>query len=72
MRYAQIDRGMKLHLVYDPGEGASPDKLTPAGRVSAPLCGCPAFHGHYRLTINVPLGAACQTCRRVDAARRSK
>lgn len=68
MRYAQIKGGQKLHLVYEPGEGISADKLIPAGHVSAPLCGC-RWDGHYRMTINMPLAHACHNCWRVWRSR---
>lgn len=70
MIYAQIKSGHKLHLAYQPGEGKDPQHLTPAGSVSAPLCGEKTFKGHYRMTINVPLANACKRCLQVAAARR--
>ena len=76
MRYMQIDGGQKLHLVYEPGEGISRDKLIPAGRVSPPLCGRKLdnrqYQHGYRMTINAPLGHACLNCFRVYNARRRK
>lgn len=70
MRWMQIKGGQKLHLVYEAGEGPSPDKLIPAGRVSAPLCGREFNEkGGFRMTINVPLGNACKNCLRVFKAR---
>lgn len=71
MRYAQIGARQKLHLVYEPGEGASPTSLIPAGRLSRPLCNRP-FTDHYRMTINVPLGHACRNCLRVYGSRKRK
>ena len=71
MRYAQISKGRRLHLVYEPGEGESADRLIPAGRLSAPLCRTPAFSGRYRMTINVPLANACRNCRRIYSSRQS-
>lgn len=68
MRYAQVKSGEKLHLVFEPGEGFSPDRLIPAGRVSAPLCNRP-WDGQYRMTINVPLANACKNCLRVWRSR---
>lgn len=67
MRYAQIQSGQKLHLVYEPGEGPDDQHLTRAGYLSAPLCGRPAEG--YRMNINVPLGNACRNCQRVYTAR---
>lgn len=66
MRYMQIKSGQKLHLVYEPGEGKDPQSLIPANHVSAPICGR-GFdeNGHFRMTINVPLGNACRNCQRV-------
>jgi hypothetical protein len=64
MIYAQITKGRKLHLAFEPGEGRSPDKLIPAGHVGLPLCGQPVPKG-YRMTINVPLANACKRCQRV-------
>jgi hypothetical protein len=64
MIYAQITKGRKLHLAFEPGEGRSRDKLIPAGHISNPLCGQPAPNG-YRMTINVPLANACKRCLRV-------
>lgn len=63
MRYAQISRGGKLHLVYEAGEGKDPQNLTPAGKVSNPLCNQP-FNGNYRMTINLPLANVCKNCLR--------
>ena len=68
MIYAQIASGLKLHLAYEPGEGRDDAHLIRAGHISAPLCGTSRFDGHYRMTINVPLGHACKTCLR-GAAR---
>lgn len=65
MKYAQIDGGLKLHLVYEAGEGSSPTELIPAGHVSPPLCHTGHFRGSYRMTINVPLGRACKNCIKV-------
>lgn len=69
MLYAQVRAGQKLHLVYQAGEGRSPDALIPAGRVSAPICGRVMTAGGYRMTINVALAHACRNCRRVYRAR---
>ena len=69
MRYAQIKSGNKLHLVYEPGEGIDRQHLVPAGYLSAPLCGTRAFHGSFRMTINVPLAHACMNCVRVYQKR---
>jgi hypothetical protein len=68
MIYAQIRSGRKLHLAFEAGEGRSPDKLIPAGRIGAPLCGERIPVGGYRMTINVPLGHACKRCQRVYQA----
>ena len=62
MIYAQIASGLKLHLVYEPGEGKDAAHLVRAGHLSAPLCGSSRFRGHYRMTCNVPLGHACKRC----------
>ena len=68
MIYAQIKRGQRLHLAYEAGDGADPASLTPAGRVSNPLCGREVPSG-YRMTINVPLANACKSCQRVWRSR---
>jgi hypothetical protein len=68
MRYAQIKAGHKLHLVFEPGEEFRGEVIR-SGYVSAPLCGCSAFDGAYRMTINVPLAHACENCLRVYRAR---
>jgi hypothetical protein len=70
MRYMQIKDGQKFHLVYEAGEGRSSDKLIPAGKVSAPICGR-GFdeNGGFKMTINVPLGNACKNCFRILRAR---
>ena len=70
MRYAQIKSGNKLHLVFEAGEGRNSRELIPAGKLSVPLCGQKCTG--YRMTINVPLGHACQRCLRVYQAIRSK
>jgi len=72
MTYAQIKASQKLHLVYEPGEGRTSQTLVPAGRLGLPLCGCLVPASGYRMTINVPLGHACQRCRRVLRSRRCK
>ena len=64
MRYAQVKAGQKLHLVFEGGEGFSPDELISAGYISAPLCNR-SWDGRYRMTINVPLAYACRNCLRV-------
>jgi hypothetical protein len=66
--YAQIKGGMKLHLACEPGEEYR-GEIVRAGYVSAPLCATPAFHGHYRMTINASLGEACKNCRRVARSK---
>lgn len=67
MRYAQIKSGQRMHMVYEPGEGPSRDTLTPAGQLSAPLCGQRA--DGYRMNCNLPLSNACRRCLRVYKAR---
>jgi len=69
MVYAQIKGGLKLHLVYEPGEGPDDAHLVKKGFLSAPLCG-QKVEGNYRMTCNMPLGHSCQRCQRVAAARR--
>ena len=69
MRYAQIARGQKLHLVYEPGEGRDSQHLIPAGHLSRPLCG---RKGNYRMTTTVPLAYACHNCLRVFQAREKR
>lgn len=73
MKYMQIKGGQKLHLVYEPGEGVSSDKLIPIGHFSAPICGR-GFdeNGNHRITINVPLASACKRCLRVHKSRHMK
>ena len=69
MIYAQISSGLKMHMVYEPGEGPA-DAIVRAGHLSAPLCGTRAFSGHFRMTCNLPLAHACKNCVRVWRARR--
>jgi hypothetical protein len=69
MIFAQIAAGLKLHLVYEAGEGIDDQHLQRAGTVSAPLCGNHRFNGHYRMTINVPLAFACKRCLKVYQSR---
>lgn len=66
MIYAQISGGNKLHLACEPGEEYRGEVIR-KDYISAPLCRTPAFKGRYRMTINVPLGHACKTCRRLAA-----
>lgn len=61
MTYAQYDAGLKLHLVYEPGEGPDDQHLVKAGNLSWPLCGI-RVRDHYRMTINASLGHACKKC----------
>jgi len=68
MTYAQIKGGLKLHLVYEAGEGRDDAHLVKAGFVSSPICGV-RFDGNYRMTINVPLRNACKNCLRVLESR---
>lgn len=68
MIYAQVNRGQRLHLAYEPGEGRDDQSLVRAGHLSAPLCGRKAPDG-YRMTINVSLANACKRCLRVYSAR---
>jgi hypothetical protein len=57
MKYAQIRKGLKLHLVYDYGDLG----------LSKTLCGIsPEL---YRLTINLPMGMSCKNCERVYNSR---
>lgn len=65
MRYAQIKSGLKLHLVYEAGEGKDSAHLIPKGSFSAPLCQTRYFTGTYKMTINVPMKNACKNCLRV-------
>jgi len=53
MIYAQIKRGLKLHLVHEYEDG----------EVGQPICGTNA--DGFRMSINVPLGNACKRCIRV-------
>ena len=62
MRYAQIEGGNRLHLVFEGGEGLDSQHLIPAGSLSAPLCNTNWFKGKYRMTINLPLRNACKNC----------
>jgi len=64
MRYAQIKSGKKLHLICEAGE-VYWGEIIRKDHQSAPLCKTSAFHGNYRMTINVPLGNACKNCLRV-------
>lgn len=64
MRYAQIEGGLKLHLVHEAGEEHR-GQIMRKGYLSAPLCGTSRFKGKYRMTINVPLAHACKNCLRV-------
>ncbi len=66
MRYMQIKRGQKLHLVYEAGEGNDKEHLIAAGSLSAPICGR-GFdeNGGYRMAINMPLGNTCKNCLRI-------
>jgi len=52
MRYAQVHKKQKLHLVYE----------LPNGDVTQPVCGKKA--DNFRMTINMPLGNACKNCLR--------
>lgn len=58
MRYAQVEKGQKLHLVEEFSEG----------RFTSPLCGRKV--DGYRMTINVPLNNACKNCIRLFNAGR--
>lgn len=69
MRYAQVKGGQKLHLVFEAGEGWDDQHLVPAGHLSAPICGRRLPPEGYRLTINVPMGAACKNCLRAARAK---
>jgi len=69
MIYAQISSGRKLHLACEPGEEYR-GEIVRKGYISAPLCRTPAFDGHYRMTINLPMNHSCRNCRRVAAARK--
>jgi len=55
-RYAQESGGQQLHLAR---EINSEDVETVA------LCGRSPRRGHWRMTINVPLGHACKNCLRI-------
>ena len=70
MIYAQIKGGRKLHLAMEPGEEFNGEVIR-AGRISAPICGCTAWRGRYRMTCNVPLANACRSCLRVAAKQHS-
>ncbi|GAF77736.1 unnamed protein product [marine sediment metagenome] len=72
MRYAQIKAGNRLHMVYGAGEGPDNEHLIRAGHISAPLCETRFFKGHFRMTINMPLGCACKNCDRVYRKRLKK
>lgn len=68
MRYAQVEGGQKLHLVYEAGEGVDSAHLIPKGSVSNPLCNR-QMAGGFRMTINMPLANACKNCLRIYSAR---
>jgi len=59
MRYAQVHRGNKLHLVFEAEDA-----------LSNPICGIKA--SQYRMTINMPLGRSCKNCWRVFDANAGK
>lgn len=59
MRYAQIKRGLKLHIVMEPGEEYR-GQVIRTGYLSNPLCGQKT--DGYRMTINMPLANACKKC----------
>jgi hypothetical protein len=71
MRYMQIRKKQKLHLVYEPGEGVNKEHLIEAGYIGAPICGrgFDKATGGFKMTINVPLANACRNCLRVMEAR---
>lgn len=69
MTYAQIKSGLKLHIVYEPGEGVDDAHLTKAGYLSAPLCNARVGSDGYRMTINYPLKHACKNCLRICKSR---
>ena len=71
MVYAQISAGLRMHLAFGPGEEHPERGIVRAGCVSAPLCN-QQWAGRYRMTINVPLGHACQKCRRRWRSLRAK
>jgi len=67
MRYMQIERGQKLHLVHE---------IDIDNKLSPPICGRgfkggEKYSSGYRMTINLPwsLGMACKNCWRVYNAR---
>ena len=69
MIYAQIIKGGKLHLAYEPGEGRDKRHLVEAGYLSKPLCGQNIVGRGYRMIINVPLNNACKKCQRTNKQR---
>lgn len=66
MKFVQIKKGQKLHIVYEPGEGKDDQHLIKAGFLSSPICGR-GFdeNGNFRLTTNLPMEHACKNCIRV-------
>ena len=54
-RYAQEHGGQQLHLV---------EELNSEDVALYALCGRTPRSGHWRMTINVPLGHACKNCLR--------
>ena len=72
MRYMQIKDAQKLHLVYEAGEGENEHSLVRAGQLSGPICGKGIPNGHFKMTINMPLGHACRNCLKVYAARQKQ
>jgi hypothetical protein len=62
MIYAQIKSGLKLHLVFEPGEELRGEVIR-KGFLSNPLCG--QKHNGYRMMINVPLAHTCKNCLRI-------
>lgn len=61
LRYAQEAGGQQLHLVGSYSDGTVENRA---------LCGrTPKRRGHWRMTINAPLGHACRRCLRVYDAR---
>jgi hypothetical protein len=62
MMYAQEKGGQKLHLVH----------IIDGRAMLTALCGREPKNGFWGMTINLPMGHACQNCIRAAAAGKSR
>ena len=70
MRYVQIKRGQKSHLVIETRRDKDDTQMIKSGLCIAPICGRRFDRNdNYKVANNIPLGNICKNCLKVYRSR---